>query len=100
MTVTINYSPWYQKLPYRNRTYVTGPPETAELQAQLANLRSWLSSAGSSSTQLGAVLFGSEEFHCSAHDTAEYRAALTGKHDLIWNLTRQIFPGVRIELYD
>jgi hypothetical protein len=101
-TITVNYSPWYHKFPSKDPT-VTGPPEAAELaelRTQLMNLKSWLPAAGSGSTQLGAVLFDSEKFHYSTHDSATYRAALTRKHDLIWNLTRQVFPGVRIELYD
>jgi hypothetical protein len=101
-TITVNYSPWYHKFPGKDPT-VTGPPEAAELaelQAQLANLKAWLPSAGSGKTQLGAVLFDSEKFHYGVppDDTAAFKAALTHKHDLIWNVTRKEFPEVRIEL--
>lgn len=101
-TITVNYSPWYHDFPGKDPT-VTGAPEKAELaelEAQLDNLKSWLPSAGSGKTQLGAVLYDSEKFHYSSDGGDAFKAALTRKHDLIWNLTRKVFPTVRIELYD
>lgn len=101
-TITVNYSPWYHEFPGNDPT-VAGPPEVAELvelEAQLANLKAWLPSAGSGKTKLGAVLYDSEKFHYSSHDTDAFKTALTRKHDLIWNATRNVFPNVRIELYD
>ena len=53
-TITVNYSPWYHAFPGKDPT-VAGPPEAAELaelETQLANLRSWLPSAGSGKTQV------------------------------------------------
>jgi hypothetical protein len=100
--ITVNYSPWYHAFSGKDPT-VTGPTEDAELkelETQLSNLKSWLPSAGSGKTPLGAVLFDSEKFHYGADDSDAFKTALTRKHDLVWNLTRKVFPDVRIELYD
>jgi hypothetical protein len=100
-TITVNYSPWYTKFAGKDPT-VVGDTEAAELAyaaAQLGNLKTWLAGAGGQ-IELGAVLIDSEKFHFTGDSTAAFKAALTRKHDLIWNLTRSVFPGVRIELYD
>lgn len=101
-TITVNYSPWYQHFPGKDPTVAGAPEEAemAELHTQLENLKSWLPTAGAGKTQLGAVLYDSEKFHFSSEDGDAFKIALTRKHDLIWNVTRKVFPGVRIELYD
>lgn len=103
-TVSVGYSPWYACFPGNDPT-VAGPAEAAELamyRTMLADVRAWLPTAGNGTTKLGAVLLDSEKFKFTSSSTVAYRGALTRKNDLIWNLTREVFPerSVRIEQYD
>ena len=99
--VVFNYSPWYAKFPGTDPT-VTGAPEKAELEyysEQLQAVASVLRQSGAA-VQLGAILLDSEKFNTKTVNTTAFRAALTRKHDLVWNLSHAVFPGVRVELYN
>jgi hypothetical protein len=96
-----NYSPWYAKFPGKDPT-VTGPAEAAELsyyKAQLQAVASILEKSGTG-VKLGAILLDSEKFNTATVNTTTFRTALTRKHDLIWNISMDLFPDVHVELYD
>ena len=90
------YSPWER---IGSDPTVTGAAEQAELAAYrqlLTGLHKWV---GGDPAVVGAVLLDQEAFSlvCPGNSGCD---ALTRKNDLIFNLTRSIFPGVRIEMYD
>jgi hypothetical protein len=98
--LSVQYSPWYRLFPGTDPR-PAGAPEAAELKfftAQLTALKAAAPETGAGS--LGAVLIDSEKFKVQKNSTAEYNASLTRKHDLLWNATRAVFPGVRIVQYD
>lgn len=99
--VVFNYSPWYAKFPGRDPR-ITGAPEVAELSYYKEQLQAVASVLRQSKTgvQMGAILLDSEKFNTKSINTTAFRAALTRKHDLIWNVSQAVFPGVRIELYN
>lgn len=101
-SIAINYSPWYTHFPGKDPT-VAGAAEQPELAfyaKQLDNLKKWLPTVGSGKIKLGAVLIDSEKFRFTSNSSAAFKAALTRKHNLVWNATRERFPDCRIELYD
>ena len=68
-----------------------------ELQALIAEQTVAL---GDSKIELEAFLLDSELFEYRTNSTPEYLAALTRKHDLIYNATEAHFPNAMIESYD
>lgn len=101
-TITLNYSPWYEKFPGNDPT-LTGAAEVAELafyRDQLTTLQKLISAADGDGVGLGAVLLDSEKFHFIDNSSKIFKDALTRKHNLIWNVTQEVFPGVRVEMYD
>mgnify|MGYP001357340233 CR=1 FL=1 len=86
------YSPWER---IGSDPTVTGAAEQAELAAYrqlLTGLHKWV---GGDPAAVGAVLLDQEAFSlvCPGHSGCD---ALTRKNDLIFNLTRAIFPGLQL----
>ena len=107
--LAVNYSPWYAKFPGSDPT-VVGPPEQAELAyygGLLKNLSGWLApwtapraAAAAVGVGVGAFLLDSEKFSVAPGSSSAYRAALTRKLDLIFNLSLSVFGGARVEWYN
>lgn len=110
-SVSLLYSPWEKNWGYDGAA-VRGAPEQAELQffgARLLNVSHLLEDENQrlhASVRVGAILLDSETFQMFDNNvsgihsgSAKERAEVTRKHDLIYNLTQQFFPGVSVPMY-
>ena len=99
--ITLNYSPWLNFLNKHLPPTHVGPEEGEELSSvrtMLLNVSRWLGHAGGEGMAT-ALLLDSETFFTHASDPPVQRAAVDRKHDLIFNLTRSVFPTIRIEQF-
>ena len=104
------YAPWHHKFFEMSKSrdpQVGGEPEAAEVQAFTAQMRELQAvidrqneALGGTDIELEAVLLDSELFDWRDNSTAAFKAALTRKHDLIYNATVSVFPRARLEMYD
>ena len=110
-SVSLLYSPWEKSWGYDGAA-VRGAQEQAELQffaARLLNVSRLLGNENQrlhASVRVGAIVLDSETFQMfddnisGIHSgSAKERAEVTRKHDLIYNLTQQFFPGVSVPMY-
>jgi hypothetical protein len=81
---------------------VAYPDEIAVLHRALVNVRTWLSEANdfeNADVKVGAIMLDSERFYRS-DDEPTWNAAITARYDAVYDLCKNIFPGVRVIWYE
>ena len=112
--LTMTYSPWYSEFKGK-RDPLSTDGEAAEMaawHAEILEVRAGLvnaslragvaaASGGSSTATIGAVLVDSESFGwCHRyHNAAAFKAAVGRKNELVFNMTRSVFPSADIVFY-
>lgn len=112
-TIALNFSPWSDQVDWPAGTppTTTGTLEDTAMQiytGALANISNWIAEAnaadaipGAVAVTVGVALIDSETFRVNGSQpvTSEWNAAITRKHDLVYNATVAAFPGVVVEWY-
>jgi hypothetical protein len=114
--IAANYNPYGEDaspFPLKAPPTLQGPLEAAELQlsrGKLGNVSMWLAEANSDldlspPVELSIVLLDSERFGTLANwpggtPNSAWNRAITRKHDLFLNLTRELLPNTPVEFYD
>ncbi|MCX5807665.1 MAG: hypothetical protein NT010_16620 [Proteobacteria bacterium] len=104
-TVAINYSPWHRRFGKDLPPTDFGASHEAEVklfQSRLQFVKDALKQANSlhrGNVTLSAILLDSERFHVRQND-AQWNAAITQKHRIIYDIAKSIFPSARVEQYE
>jgi sialidase-1 len=97
-TLTLNYSPWMGYLEKHLPPTTRGIPESEEVNgtvAVLKNVSHWLDQANGTGL-ITTIVLDSEIFFTHPSEPAAYQQAVDRKHDLAFNLTREVFPAIEV----
>lgn len=107
-SIALNYSPWHAKFDKQAPPTDTGPSHAAELREfkdKFEFVRRGIEQANrrqNADVAVTAILLDSERFRvkpASEPGAAEWNAAIRAKHDAVYDIAKQVYPGVRVVWY-
>lgn len=109
VTLGIVFRPWTRAFPADAPPTYNGPEAAQEIelfQTRLATIKGWVEEANAAqagaAVEVGAVILECERFFVKPADDpkyAEWNAAMTAKHNVMYDAAKAAFPDARVEWY-
>ena len=103
-TIAVNYSPWHRVFPKDAPPTDVGEKHQAEInkfRRKLEDIKRWLADANArhqTNIPITAFLLDTERFYVREGDK-RWNQAITAKYDVLYDITKELFPGARVEWY-